>query len=126
MPILLLLVCGLVQYGLWFMAYQSGSDTVRSAARLSAVGSPASCSDLTRNVVSELGGTGSAITVQRTFVQHDDDPAVTIGDDVHLLLRFNSTDLHMPFVPFVENGKVEVEAVARVEYLNNGTLAECR
>ena len=56
MPLLLLLVFALIQYGVYFWAYQGGSDAARMAARSAAVGAyPKSCDDFRKQVTDAIG-----------------------------------------------------------------------
>jgi Flp pilus assembly protein TadG len=116
-PILLLIVFGLIQYGMYFWAMQGGSDIARSAARMSAVGDPATCADFRDNVSDEidsLTGTGSTATITRDYSPDSD---VTVGDTVVVEVAFDSFDLQLPFLPFVDDGRVTTTAEARVDYV---------
>jgi Flp pilus assembly protein TadG len=116
---LLTLMFGLIQYGLYFWAMQGGSDIARSAARLAAVGTPAACSDFKAAVVAQinqLDGTGSTAIIQRTYTEQNPG-TVTIGDTVNVVVKFNSVNLHFPFIPFINNGQVIATAQARVDYV---------
>ncbi|WP_221633905.1 TadE/TadG family type IV pilus assembly protein [Nocardioides luti] len=117
-PILLLLVFGIIQYGMYFWAMQGGSDIARSAARLSAVGQPATCSTFTSDVraeVDDLTGTGSTATVKRTYVRQNPG-SVTVGDTVEVTVSFTSFDLQLPFLPFIDDGKVTTTTQSRVDF----------
>src|SRR4051812_15361711 len=54
--LLLPLVFGIMQYGLYFWAFQGGSDVTRDAARRAAVGSPADCNSYVTGVRAEVSG----------------------------------------------------------------------
>jgi Flp pilus assembly protein TadG len=116
---LLALLFGLIQYGLYFWAYQGGSDIARSAARLAAVGTPADCATFTSDVTDQIGGMGdkSTAVVKRTYDKADPTKGVQIGDTVNVSVEFRSIDLHFPFVPFIDNGVVKSTAEARVDYV---------
>ena len=120
---LLTLLFGFVQYGFYFWAMQGGSDIARSAARLAAVGTPATCSAFRSDIraqIDDLAGSGSTATIRRTYTQAN--PAeVSIGDTVKVVVEFNSVDLHFPFVPFIHDGRVRSEADARVDYVPSRT-----
>jgi Flp pilus assembly protein TadG len=115
---LLALLFGAIQYGLYFWAYQGGSDIARSAARLAAVGTPADCASFTSDVKDQIGGMGdkSSAVVTRTYTQADP-TKVDIGDTVKVTVQFKSIDLHFPFVPFINDGLVSSSAEARVDYV---------
>lgn len=132
-PIVLLLVFGIIQYGLYFWADQGGSDASRDAARLSAVGNPIACTPFKANVKSPINKMGSGFTITRTYkspagvTRSSTDPAnpVSPGDTVTVSVSFNSIDLHIPFLPFIPNGRVSSTAKARVEYVNDGQPSNC-
>ena len=116
-PILLLIVFGLIQYGMYFWAMQGGSDIARSAARMSAVGDPATCAAFRADVADEidaLTGTSSTATITRDYSPDSD---VTVGDTVVVEVAFDSFDLQLPFLPFVDDGRVTTTAEARVDYV---------
>lgn len=116
---LLVLLFGLIQYAFYFWAMQGGSDIARSAARLSSVGKPATCAEF-RDAVSaqidNLVGTGDSATIERSYDRQS--PAeVSVGDIVTVLVRFQSADLHFPFIPFIDDGMVTARAESRVDYV---------
>ena len=120
-PVLLLIAFGLIQYGLYFWAMQGGSDLARSAARLSAVGDPARCTDFRSRVSGEIShfqGARGVPTVQRTYSKGPGNTGtgVEVGDVVTVTISFKSIDLGMPLIPFLDGGVVTQSAEARVEY----------
>ncbi|WP_121252305.1 TadE/TadG family type IV pilus assembly protein [Nocardioides ferulae] len=120
LPVLLLLVFGIVQYGLYFWAMQGGSDIARDAARRAAVGQPASCAAFKSGVsgdVDALVGKAPAV-IRRTYVKTDPTrPTITVGDEVTVRIEFTSFDLRLPFLPFIADGRVTSEASARVDFV---------
>jgi Flp pilus assembly protein TadG len=117
-PVLLLIVFGIIQYGFYFWAMQGGSDIARSAARSSAAGNPATCAAFQagiRDQINSLTGTGSGATVSRSYSSAP--PDVKVGDIVTVHVEFTSFDLHLPFLPFVHDGLVSSSAQARVDYV---------
>lgn len=118
LPVIVLLF-GLVQYGFYFWAMQGGSDIARSAARLSSVGQPATCSEFRANLaaqVDELVGTGATATIERSY-QQQAPSEVRVGDVVSVVVRFKSPDLHFPFIPFINDGMVTASAESRVDFV---------
>ena len=139
MPILLIIVFGIIQYGFYFWAMQGGSDIARDAARMAAVGEPAHCTgvvdgqegfvDKIKDEVDKLPGTSSVI-VKRTYASSTSpDPTpdeVQVNDEVTVTVSFNSIDLHIPLVPHIKDGKVSSTAQARVEYVPDpDELGDC-
>ena len=119
LPVLLILVLGIIQYGMYFHARQGGSDIARDAARRAAVSTPATCADfrtMVRGDIDDLTGSGATATVTRTYTKAN--PAlVQVGDTVHVSVVFTSYDLNIPLVPIVEDGVVEMKVDARVEFV---------
>jgi Flp pilus assembly protein TadG len=118
---LLVIIFGLIQYGLYFWAYQGGSDVARSAARLSAVGEPAGCDDFIEKIekqVGSLAASAGSTEVTRTY-DMSAPPNVQVGDTVTVTVKFTSVDLNFPYVPFIDDGVVTATALARVDYVPN-------
>jgi Flp pilus assembly protein TadG len=116
---LMVLLFGMVQYGIYFWALQGGSDIARSAARMAAVGSPSDCASFKSAVLSQvngLTGTGSSATIQRTYSEQNPG-SVTVGDMVTVTVSFTSPDLHFPLIPFIHNGVVTTSAQSRVDFV---------
>ena len=111
-PLLALIVFAIIQYGFYFWAMQGGASAAREAARKAAVGMPTDCSvfesEVKENVDSMETGDFHAT---RNF---DSSPAA-VGDDVDVTVTFKSIDMGFPFVPFIDNGRVQQSATARVE-----------
>jgi Flp pilus assembly protein TadG len=124
-PIVLLLVFGIIQYGLYFWADQGGSDAGRDAARLSAVGKPTDCTTFRANVTAPIDSMGNNFDITRTYTDSDNDGLIEVGDTVNVTVTFDSIDLQIPFVPFIDNGQVSSTAKARVEFVNDGQPANC-
>ena len=136
LPVLLALIFGLIQYGLYFWSMQGGSSAAREAARRAAVSEPTSCTEFKDYVKARIGGVSSnaaAATVTRTykrrlpaappapaswveFTPTVADP-VKVGDLVSVSVRFQSYDMNFPFIPFINGGTVAQTADSRVEYV---------
>jgi hypothetical protein len=121
----LLLVFAIIQWGLYFWADQGGSDAARDAARLSAVGKPTDCATFRSSVQSGIDKMGDNFSINRTYTDNDGVAGITPGDIVTVTVEFDSIDLHIPFVPFIDNGRVSTTAKARVEFVNDGTPSNC-
>lgn len=124
--ILFTLIFGTIQYGLYFWSLQSGAHAAREAARQAAVGSAATkvCTDFVNAVKTNARGEqDSTVTAKRTFFTDESlgtPGAPTIGGAVKIEVTFDSIDLGLPFVPFIDGGRVAEQAVARVENTETG------
>jgi Flp pilus assembly protein TadG len=125
-PLVLVILFGLIQYGFYFGAMQSGSAAAREAARRAAVGAPTACTTFRSEVSANIDGfeTGG-VSIKRDFADANSNAKVDVGEDVTVTVSFKSYDLNMPFVPFINDGRVTQKATARVDYLPDATIADC-
>jgi hypothetical protein len=119
---LLLIVFGLMQYGMYFYSAQTGSNTVNAAARQLSVGNCDTDAELQDFVHDNLGAArDGAASVNREYfdvggASLGSDPAnAEIGGTVMLTIDFPTLNLNFPFVPFLDDPKVTREVVVRVE-----------
>jgi Flp pilus assembly protein TadG len=113
LPVLLLLVFGIIQYGYYFFAAQNGSSVAREAVRKVAVGDCPDDTVLKSFVETRLSGLSyEDLAVSRSYT-----PANTIGSRVTVTVSFETLDMNIPFVPIPGEGKVVREVDARVEDL---------
>ena len=126
LPLLLLIVFGLIQYGFYFWSMQGGSAAAREAARKAAVGEPVSCTEFRDYVKDRIGVTGDKDSADITRTYTDEvtgDPvavsAVKPGNVVTVSVTFNTYDMNIPFVPFIDDGVVSQTADSRVEYVED-------
>jgi Flp pilus assembly protein TadG len=116
---LVVLIFGLVQYGLYFWAMQGGSDVARSAARTASVGNPADCATFKAGIKGQLdrfSGSGATATITRSYTKQSPSE-VQVGDTVTVTVAFKSVDLHFPFIPFIHDGMVTSTAESRVDFV---------
>ena len=130
MPFLLLLIFGLVQYGLWFWAIQGGADIARGAARLAATGQAPACADFIADVTTDINDftpAGDAIAITRAYdkAEGNTGAGIEIGDRVQVMVQFDSIDMNFPFVPFIDDGIVSETAEARVDYIPLAPEDDC-
>jgi len=123
MPVLLLIVFGLVQYGWYFYSMQVGTAAAGDAARRLSVGDCQDPEELAQRVRDDLGSaTSSPFTVETTVTYTDTsigNPPIevpgVVGGDVTVTVRFVTQDFGLPFVPLPDDGVVIRTATARVE-----------
>jgi hypothetical protein len=119
-PLLLLLVLGTIQYGMYFYARQAGSDIARDAARRAAVSDPLSCVDFRADVqegIDGLAGSGDTDFITRTYVKQSGSGDLVPGDEVTISVQFDSFDMNLPMVPLADNGTILATVKMRLEYL---------
>lgn len=113
--VLLTLLIGIIQFAIWFWAYQSGSHAAREAARFAAVSpcvdGPIQARGATR--VDEGAPTSDTATVD---VSRSADP-LKVGDEITVRVQF--TTLNFGFFPGF-SGAIDKRATARVENVPPG------
>lgn len=129
MPIFLLLVFGMIQYGLYFWAAQGSSSATRDAARRAAVGDFPTCAEFRADVRTRIDSLGDPASA-RIFRTYQDGPGnlkptVEVGDVVTVTVEFQTPDLHIPLVPFLDDGTVRQSADARVENVPTDSVEAC-
>jgi Flp pilus assembly protein TadG len=117
---LLVVLFGLVQYGLYFYSAQTGSNTANATVRQLAVGNCQDINVLRLYVNNSLGPAKTAnATVTPVYTNPDGSAAtastVLIGGTVKLTISFPTINLNFPFVPYLSDSKVTRVVQARVE-----------
>ena len=121
-PILIVLF-GLIQYGLYFYSAQTGSSTASTAVRQLAVGNCQADATLQTYVDGLLGAASTDdADITREYENPDGTPPaspepvnVGIGGTVKLTIEFDTLNMNFPFVPFLDDAKVTRVVEARVE-----------
>ena len=122
-PVLLLLVLGIIQYGIYFWGMQAGSAAAAELARRLSVGDCQATGAAQGFVVRRLGPAASASPT--VGVAYQDGSGTTmaapgqIGGNVRVTVQFAVLNLHLPMVPIPGSGTVSSNANARVEDLAN-------
>jgi Flp pilus assembly protein TadG len=125
---LLYLVFGLIQYGWYFYAMQSGSSAVGDAARRIAVGNCTTSSQVKTVIYNHLGAattasSSSGITTTITYTKADGSGTVSapgeIGGAVTVTATFPTLNMHFPLIPVPGNGDITRTNVARIEDLDS-------
>jgi Flp pilus assembly protein TadG len=121
---LLYLVFGIIQYGLYFYAMQTGTSAVGEATRRLTVGNCQNSTELKQFLADRLGAastdTAADLAPIVTYKDAATPPASTpapgvVGGSVTLTLTFSTHDLNFPFIPLPHNGQVTRTVFGRVE-----------
>jgi Flp pilus assembly protein TadG len=126
MPIFLLLIFGVIQYGWYFYAMQTGTSAVGDAVRRVTVGACQSDGDLKTFVENRLGSArvgSSAVIVDRDYEKLDtatgnyvpDSTPGPVGGKVTIEIQFSTMNLHFPLIPVPDNGTVTRIFTGRME-----------
>lgn len=118
----LVLLFGMIQYGLYFYSAQTGSQVANSAARQLSVGNCQGVNALRDYVKTSLGvatSDPSSVAAVPTFANPDGSTAtastVKVGGTVTVKVTFATINMHFPFVPFLSSPSVSRTVQARVE-----------
>jgi Flp pilus assembly protein TadG len=106
LPVLLLVIFGILQYGYHYWALETASATAREAARRLAVGTDWTCTVSEAQAAASIPATGT-VTVTRSS------STPTQGSLVTVTVAFPSLDVGL--VPLPDDGRVSETATARVE-----------
>jgi Flp pilus assembly protein TadG len=120
---LLIIVFGIIQYGLYFWAMQAGTNATGEAVRRLTVGDcqdPAQLRDLVRSRLGMATSNAAGVTTVVAYRKDDAGHTVTtapgeIGDSVDLTVTFDALNMHLPFIPMPDGGRVTRHIFGRVE-----------
>ena len=119
---LLYLVFGIIQYGLYFYAAQSGTHAAGDAVRRIVVGDCKNEStELKPFLHTRLGSASTTsaanIDVTQVFKDASNASVVTpvVGGSVTLTITFDAINMHFPFIPLPNSGEVERTVHGRIE-----------
>lgn len=118
---LLVIVFGIIQYGLYFWAMQAGTNATGEALRRLTVGDCQTSTQLTTLLKDRLGmATSNPNGVTAVVVYKKSDHTVTtapgqLGDNIDLTVTFDALNMHLPFIPMPNNGSVTRHFFGRVE-----------
>jgi Flp pilus assembly pilin Flp len=116
-PVVLMLIFGIIQYGFMYWSLQTASATAREAARSLIVGTTEACTlDRAEELADNPAVGGGPVAVARYF---DTTGAATTGPVegglVEVEVSLTTLNLNMPFLPMPDGGNVVQTAEARVE-----------
>lgn len=116
---LIYLVFGIIQYGLYFYSYNSGTQVVGDAVRRLSVGDCEN-GELPTYLLQHLGAatTDASLTPTVTYTDADGTAMAApgeVGGSVTVKLTFSALDMHFPFIPLPDGGDVTRTQTARIE-----------
>jgi len=117
-PVILMLIFGIIQYGFMYWSLQTAAATAREAARSLIVGTTESrtldrAEELAANPA--VGG-GAPVAVARYFDTSGAPATAPVeGGMVEVEVSLTTLNLNMPFLPLPDGGNVVQTAEARVE-----------
>lgn len=120
LPILLILVFGIIQYGWYFYAMQAGTSATSDVARRMSVGDCQTTASRDALLAQRLGtarANSTSITATPTYKSAAGAPATTpeVGGTLALQVEFQTFDFNFPLIPVPDNGKVTRTVTVRVE-----------
>lgn len=133
-PIFLILVFGVIQYGLYFFSMQSGTSAVGEATRRMTVGDCQTSASVRTLVYNRLGSAttasaASGVTVTQTYTKADGTTSMSapgeIGGTVTLKVSYPSINLSFPLIPVPDGGTVTRSATARIEDVTESAVGAC-
>jgi len=133
-PLFLVVIFGVIQYGLYFYSMQSGTSAVGEATRRMTVGDCQTDTALKTLLRSRLGSATTAtsnadVTVVKSYTKADGSTTMAvpgeIGGTVTLSLSYPSLNLKFPFVPVPDGGTVTRSATARIEDVTESAAGAC-
>lgn len=107
---LLLIVFGLIQFGLYFFQYQGTAAAAREGARQAAVGK--SCLEI--ETLTRSASPGGAATVVTTTL----DGSPQVGENVVVTASVPAINIGFPLVP-IPSVTITQDGVARIEVVNS-------
>jgi len=111
--ILFTLLFGIIQFSLWFWAWQAGGHAAREAARVAAV-SPCDSAKIATAGKAPVTGAPAASTPSVTITKSS---PVKVGDGITVKVQFNS--INIGFFPWF-NPAISKSATSRVENVPPG------
>lgn len=118
-PIVVLVLLGILQYGYHYWALETGAASAREAARRMAVGTAAACT--TAEAVSrvQFPAVGSSVpTAQVSYVT-----TRAVGNVVRVTVSFQSLNLGIALLPLADGGRITQVSQARIENVPATDLA---
>ncbi len=126
LPLVMLVIFGVIQYGYHFWSLETGAAAAREAARRLIVGTDWGCTqaEAIQDAEGPAVGSGTPVVTRRYHTEGGATQAApVVGSLVTVTVTFQSLDLGMPFLPLPNNGVVTETGVGRIEMVPPQRLA---
>jgi len=126
LPLFLMGILGIIQYGYHYWSYETAAANAREAARRLIVGTDWTCTQ----AKAIQGASGPAVggvtpVVSRRYHTQSGvtEPGPVVGDLVTVTVTFKSLNMQVPFLPVPNGGTVTQTGVGRIEVVPPQRLA---
>jgi Flp pilus assembly protein TadG len=126
LPVVMLVIFGIIQYGYLFWSLETGAAAAREAARRLIVGADWGCTqaEAVQGASGPAIGSTTPVVTRRYHTEGGATQAApVVGSLVTVTVSFQSLDLGMPFLPLPNGGVVTETGVGRIENLPPQRLA---
>jgi Flp pilus assembly protein TadG len=126
LPIVLMAILGVIQYGYHFWSLETAAAAAREGARRLIVGTDWGCTQAEAVQSASgpaLGGVAPVVTRRYHTESGTTLSGPVVGDLVTVTVTFQSLDMQIPFLPVPHNGTVTETGVGRIEVVPPQRLA---
>lgn len=126
LPMVLMGILGVIQYGYHFWSLETAAASAREAARRLIVGTDWTCTQAQAVQGASgpaLGGVAPVVTRRYHTESGVTEAGPVVGDLVTVTVTFQSLDMQVPFLPIPNSGKVTQTGVGRIEVVPPQRLA---
>jgi Flp pilus assembly protein TadG len=114
------IICGIIQYGFYFYAMQTGTTALADGLRRVTVGDCQDAGQLKTFITNGLGAarTGGTVFVTRDYYKADglgDTAPGSVGGKVVISVKFQTLNMHFPLIPTPDSGQVTRTISGRIE-----------
>jgi Flp pilus assembly protein TadG len=118
LPVVMLAIFGIIQYGYHFWSLETAAATAREAARRLVVGSDWTCTqaEAVAQASGPAVGSGQATVTRRYHTEGGTtQSSPVVGSLVTVTVSFQSLDMGLPILPLPNSGQVTQSATGRIE-----------
>lgn len=114
LPLFLVLVFAIVQYGWTFYQVQETAHAVREGARVAAVGTR-DTAGVRSFVQGKIVSASTTAAVTTCYSDTNGSGSLSVGDEIAVAARFPATSFHLPFLPFPSGLQIAQTTRTRTE-----------